>query len=81
VDQQRTSIPGKMWWIAVAIPAQSGTVTVGGFTPDTAYTLTWWNTYTGSTTTTATTSNAQGTITLAINNLDKDTAVAITSSS
>lgn len=67
---------------AVAVSPVTGTVTVGGFTPNKAYTLQTWNTYTtasqvSSTTTVTTASN--GSLTIPVTALSSDFAVKIIS--
>lgn len=62
----------------VSITAQSGTVTIPGFTANRSYQVQWWNTYTGTVSSTAqVTSNSSGVISLAVSNLTTDTAVQI----
>jgi hypothetical protein len=62
----------------VGISPVSGTVSVGGFIPNTAYTVQWWDTYGGTVASTQTkTSTATGNIDLTITNLSTDIAVKI----
>ena len=62
----------------VAIPALTGTVTIGGLQPSTHYQVQWWDTYTGTATTVQDlSSNSAGDLTLSISGLTSDTAVKI----
>ncbi len=58
--------------------AVSGTVTVTGFSPNSGYKAEWWNTHTGTVTSTQTiSSDASGNLPISINNLVTDLAVRI----
>ena len=64
------------------ITPQSASVTIGGFSPNTQFSVDWWNTYSGViSSTTQVTSSGAGVITLQIQNLATDTALKIRSSS
>lgn len=61
------------------VSLQSGTVTIR-MNPTISYTIEWWDTYTGTKTTTTQSSNSSGDLALTISNLGKDTAIKIYSS-
>jgi hypothetical protein len=60
------------------VPPSSGTITLGGFKPNTSYKVEWWNTYAGTIKSTQTIStNSQGKLVLSVTNLARDIAVRI----
>ena len=62
----------------VSIANQSGTITLSGFTPNKSLKVEWWNTYTGTvTSSTNMTTNGSGQLTLTVSALKDDTAVKI----
>ena len=62
----------------VSIANQSGTITLSGFTPNKGLKVEWWNTYTGTvTSSTNMTTNGSGQLTLTVSALKDDTAVKI----
>jgi hypothetical protein len=61
----------------VTIAPITATITLPGFSITTPLKIEWWNTYTGTVTSTTTSTPINGTITLSINNLTTDTAVKI----
>jgi hypothetical protein len=62
----------------ISVGVQTATITLTGFSPNTSYPLEWWNTYTGTKTSTTTTlSDSAGKITLTVSNLTTDTAVRL----
>lgn len=66
----------------ISIAPLSGTITIAGFKPNSDYTLQWWDTYTGvSTSSNSIVSNAQGTVTFSVSNLTTDVAAKIFSTS
>jgi hypothetical protein len=65
----------------VSIPLVSGTVTIDGFQSLQSYSAQWWNTYTGTASSTQSVSaNSSGQIVLTVSNLAMDTAVKISPS-
>jgi len=65
-------------WTSLSATAQSGTVTVAGFTPNQSYRVEWWDTSSGAVSSTQTlTANSQGNIVLSVSGLTTDTAVRI----
>jgi hypothetical protein len=70
------------WWNAThAIPpgAPSGTVTIYNLTPGRMYVVEWWDTYTaqGVTATQLLAAQANGSLSLAVSNLEKDVAIKV----
>jgi hypothetical protein len=70
------------WWNYVnALPpgSQSGTVTIIGLTPGRMYLVEWWDTYTTQqiTATQVLAAQANGSLVLTVNNLEKDVAVKV----
>jgi len=65
-------------WNNLNPPSVSGSITLNGFQPSTAYRIEWWNTYTGVPLSTQNiTTNVSGILTLNVTNLVTDTAVRI----
>ncbi|HET8671292.1 MAG TPA: hypothetical protein VFM05_11890, partial [Candidatus Saccharimonadales bacterium] len=62
----------------VSVTPISGTITLGGFDPNTSYKVEWWDTYAGTVSSTQTIStDSQGNVVLSVNDLVTDTAVKI----
>lgn len=71
------------WWNVVNSPTsvsnQSSTITIALGQANAQYTVTWWNTYTGSVSSTQTlTANSSGVLSLSVSGLANDKAVKIT---